>query len=240
MKITIELDPGELAAAFAQLAGALVQPKQPPPLTRKDLSEIEEFWNTIQPPPSPTIAQLDPANNLEFVQKTRPPRALRRPLQPAPVEPPFTRNGFTYTPVEPEVSTTLAPEPEAASSTIAPEPPKPAPKPAAQQRLAASKVGADLATKRRANGAGMEFEEFDALVKREVRRLAAGKTMPSHALWNEMRDPKLPTLSTVITRYGATSAEDLASLLGYNPPLWGIKPQQPADEETQAAEAVSA
>ena len=86
----------------------------------------------------------------------------------------------------------------------------------------------------------MEFEEFDALVKREVRRLAAGKTMPSHALWNEMRDPKLPTLSTVIARYGAGTAEELASLLGYNPSLRGIKPQQAADEETQAAEAVSA
>jgi hypothetical protein len=223
MKITIELTPADLVAAITQLGGALAQHKLPP---------VYPFSGG-----SVTIAQLDPAGELEFVQK---------------VDPPVTRNGFTYAPVEPEASTTLAPEPEVASSTLAPEPPaisfvrtpqapKPAiKKPTAQQRLAASKVGADLAAKRATNGAGMEFEEFDAMVKREVKRLAAGNTMPSHALWNEMRDPKLPVLSSVMHRYGASSAEELARMLGYNPPLRGLRPQRPAGEETQEAEAVPA
>ena len=219
MRITIELDPAELAAAFAQLASSLVQHKLPP---------VYPFSNGGS---SVTIAQLDPAGNLEFAQK---------------IAPSLARSGFTYAPVDPPAEPSLVdPVVEynvGAGVTVAPPNvvvAKPATKkPTDQQRLAASKTGADLAAKRRANGAGMEFEEFDALVKREVKRLAAGNTMPSHALWNEMRDPKLPVLSSVMHRYGAGTAEDLARMLGYNPPLRGMKPQQPAGEEIQAAEAV--
>lgn len=225
MKITIELDPGELAAAIAQLVGALARPELPPtyPFSGDGV----------------TIAQLDPANNLEFVQKTstlRPPAAPALAVEPEPapvqLDPPLARNGFTYTTAPVEAPAPLAPEPAPA--------PRPAPKPTAQQRLAASKVGADLTAKRRANGAEMEFEEFDVLVRKEVKRLATAGAMPSHAFWDEFRDPALPTLVNVIARYGASGAKDLAKMLGYAPALCDPKPRRSVDEETQEAEAVSA
>lgn len=225
MKITIELDPGELAAIFAQAASAFAQPKLPPayPFSGDGV----------------TIAQLDPAGDLEFVQKTSPPRTLRQPaapalavepeLPPVQLDPPLTRNGFTYTTAPVEASAPLAPAPA----------PRPAPKPTAQQRLAASKVGADLTAKRRANGAEMEFEAFDALVRKEVKRLSTAGAMPSHAFWDEFRDPALPTLVNVIARYSVSGAGDLAKLLGYAPALRGPRPQPAIDEETQEAEAVA-
>lgn len=213
MKITIEIGTDELVDAIARLAGALAPAKQPP---------AGPLWGPFSD--GVTIAQLDPAGELEFVQK---------------VDPPIARNGFTYTPAS-ETSTTLAPAPAAASSTLAPEPPTPAPKPTAQQRLAASKVGADLKAKRQANGAGLDFEAFDALVRKEVKRLSTAGAMPSHAFWDEFRDPALPTLVNVIARYGVSGAGELAKLLGYAPSLRGPRPQPAVDEETQEAEAVSA
>jgi len=69
----------------------------------------------------------------------------------------------------------------------------------------------------------LPFEEFDKLVRSEMKRLApVPGTMPGHALWNEMRDSQLPTMGGVISRYDCTDLKGLAALLNLAPPI--IKP----------------
>ena len=229
MKITIELDPAELAAAFAHLASSLVQHKLPP---------VYPFSNGGS---SVTIAQLDPAGNLEFAQK---------------VDPPLARSGFTYAPVDPPAEPSLVdPVVEynvGAGVTVAP-PARDADKPSRQKPTVEQRIATRRASGRQVDLAptdptrvsqgkrsALSFEEFDALVKADVKRLSTGRIMPTHSLWNEMRNPALPNLTSVATRYGVAMVEDLAMMLGYNPPLRGMKPQQSAGEEIQATEAVSA
>lgn len=66
----------------------------------------------------------------------------------------------------------------------------------------------------------LTFEEFDKLVRAEMKRLApVPNTMPGHALWNELRDPQLPTMGGVISRYDCTDLKGLAALLNLNPPI---------------------
>lgn len=66
----------------------------------------------------------------------------------------------------------------------------------------------------------LPFEEFDRLVRAEIKRLAPSPgQMPSHNLWNEMRTPPLPTLGAVISRYDCVDLNGLAKELGMNPPL---------------------
>lgn len=66
----------------------------------------------------------------------------------------------------------------------------------------------------------LPFEEFDRLVRAEMKRLAPSPgQMPSHNLWNEMRTPPLPTLGAVISRYDCVDLNGLAKELGMNPPL---------------------
>lgn len=66
----------------------------------------------------------------------------------------------------------------------------------------------------------LPFEEFDKLVRSEMKRLApVPGTMPGHALWNELRDPQLPTMGGVISRYDCTDLKGLAVLLNLNPPI---------------------
>lgn len=66
----------------------------------------------------------------------------------------------------------------------------------------------------------LTFEEFDKLVRSEMERLAPiPNTMPGHALWNELRDPQLPTMGGVISRYDCTDLKGLAVLLNLNPPI---------------------
>ncbi len=214
---------------------------------------------TIAQAASTVIAQLDPGGNLEFLQKQAPSLRSLPPSMVAPAEkeaifymrfPPgdpldparqVHRNGLrqAQAPTVGETSTASSVEPP-----VEPTPtPTPAPVSRAQRAPAATKppptanhrLATELATKRRANGAGMDFEEFDALVKKEVKRLGTAGIMPSHAHWNEFKDPALPTLTTVITRYGAASAEDLATMLGYSPPLRG--PGKNAQTEVQAEPA---
>lgn len=72
----------------------------------------------------------------------------------------------------------------------------------------------------------LPFEEFDKLVRAEMKRLApVPGTMPGHALWNEMRDPQLPTMGGVISRYDCTDLKGLATLLNLNPPISKPGPQ---------------
>jgi len=66
----------------------------------------------------------------------------------------------------------------------------------------------------------LPFEEFDKLVRSEMKRLApVPGTMPGHALWNEMRDPQLPTMGAVVSRYDCTDLKGLAALLNLTPPI---------------------
>jgi len=66
----------------------------------------------------------------------------------------------------------------------------------------------------------LPFEEFDKLVRSEMKRLGpVPGTMPGHSLWNEMRDPQLPTMGAVVSRYHCTSLAELAALLNLAPPL---------------------
>ena len=66
----------------------------------------------------------------------------------------------------------------------------------------------------------LPFEEFDKLVRSEMKRLApVPGTMPGHALWNELRDPQLPTMGGVISRYDCTDLKGLAVLLNLAPPI---------------------
>ena len=66
----------------------------------------------------------------------------------------------------------------------------------------------------------LPFEEFDKLVRSEMKRLApVPGTMPGHALWNELRDPQLPTMGGVISRYDCTDLKGLEVLLNLNPPI---------------------
>ena len=66
----------------------------------------------------------------------------------------------------------------------------------------------------------LPFEEFDKLVRSEMKRLApVPGTMPGHALWNEMRDPQLPTMGAVVSRYDCTDLKGLAAMLNLTPPI---------------------
>ena len=65
----------------------------------------------------------------------------------------------------------------------------------------------------------LPFEEFDRLVRAEMKRLQVAGTMPGHGVWDEHRHMPLPTLQAVISRYGCKSTTELASRLGLMPPL---------------------
>jgi hypothetical protein len=63
-------------------------------------------------------------------------------------------------------------------------------------------------------------DEFDQLVRSEMKRLAPTPgTMVGYKLWDEMRNPRLPTMQAVIRRYGCETALQLATKLGMEPPL---------------------
>lgn len=66
--------------------------------------------------------------------------------------------------------------------------------------------------------ASLAFDEYDRLVRAEMRRLARGGVMPGPAYWDRAREPRLPSLQAVIERYGFKNAERLANHLGYLPP----------------------
>lgn len=77
----------------------------------------------------------------------------------------------------------------------------------------------------------LSFEEFDRMVRAEMKRLAPSPgQMPSHSIWNELRNSALPTLGAVISRYDCVDLNGLAKELGMNPPLGkpGPKPEPAA------------
>jgi len=113
------------------------------------------------------------------------------------------------TPLPPAINITEPPATAQLNGHAAPENAEEAPKPAEPT------TPTPEATKKR-----LPFEEFDKLVRSEMKRLApVPGTMPGHALWNEMRDPQLPTMGGVISRYDCTDLKGLEVLLNLNPPI---------------------
>ena len=47
----------------------------------------------------------------------------------------------------------------------------------------------------------IRFEEFDQLVRKEMKRLSKDGRLPGHKLWNDERKAPLPTLGAVMLRY---------------------------------------
>lgn len=89
-----------------------------------------------------------------------------------------------------------------------------APAPAATQAA----EPAPAAAPRRGKPAGLTFEEYDRLVRAEMKRLSLGGVMPGYTYWEKARDPRLPTLLAIIRRYGFSNPAQLAEHLGYLAP----------------------
>lgn len=65
----------------------------------------------------------------------------------------------------------------------------------------------------------LPFDQFDKLVRSEMKRLSMDGRMPNHRLWNDERNVLLPTMAAVLYRYGVTTLVDLAKRLDMQPPL---------------------
>ena len=73
----------------------------------------------------------------------------------------------------------------------------------------------------------LPFPEFDALCRKEMKRLSLDKRLPGRRLWDEERDKRLPTLDAVRMRYRCATMEQLAEELGFEPPIRGGKVEAP-------------
>lgn len=73
--------------------------------------------------------------------------------------------------------------------------------------------------KRVMSGDRLSFAEFDPLVRSEMKRLSMDGRMPGHKLWDQERDPRLPTLAAVLYRYSVSTLVDLAEKLDMQPSL---------------------
>jgi len=63
------------------------------------------------------------------------------------------------------------------------------------------------------------WDQFHALVCDEMRRLSVNDRMPTKAIWNNERDPRLPTIAKVLRAYTAENMLQLASFLEMRPPV---------------------
>lgn len=63
----------------------------------------------------------------------------------------------------------------------------------------------------------MAFEEYDRLVRAEMKRLSTGGVMPAISAWDRARDPRLPTMAAVVRRYKCKNIPELAAKLGLAP-----------------------
>lgn len=223
---------GELAHARREaqtMAPDETTPPTDPPTTLPAVEELRAGHGV-------TVARLNEQDNLELVTEVAPIASIR--LGPAALAALATGKA----PVDPDPAPTVAPptsapaEPKTLKTTrtaptrlpaqpvdrgrpvVAPRQPDP-------RQPSVNRVGAVLAADRQASGAELSWDLFDALVRKEVDRLApVPGQMPSHAIWNTQRDPQLPTLTTIQTRYGVPSVEALAQLLGFTPPPRGPRP----------------
>ncbi len=65
----------------------------------------------------------------------------------------------------------------------------------------------------------LPWAEYDALVRKEMKRLSLDRRLPGRKLWEEQRDRRLPTLDAVRIRYKCATMGQLAQELGMEPPL---------------------
>lgn len=72
---------------------------------------------------------------------------------------------------------------------------------------------------RKASGDRLAFEQFDSLVRKEVKRLSMDGRIPNAKLWDSERDPRLPAYAAVMARYGCTSLASFAEKMGMQPPI---------------------
>lgn len=164
--------------------------------------------------------QLDPAELADLV------RSLVGivPIVPIPTEPPTTPQSVlpspdTPAPTSTPVLATILPATEVGKAEAAPAVRKPKPMP--EKRLAVL-PGEIEKPKRAYSGSRLKLDEFDTLVRSEMKRLSMDKRIPSHGLWNAERDPRLPTLTGVCQRYGVPNLVALAAKLDMSPPLSAI------------------
>lgn len=68
-------------------------------------------------------------------------------------------------------------------------------------------------------GDRLPFDQFDQMVRAEMKRLSMDRRIPSYRLWDTERDSRLPTLGGVIQRYGCTNLVDFAEKIDMLPPL---------------------
>jgi len=68
-------------------------------------------------------------------------------------------------------------------------------------------------------GDRLPFDQFDQMVRAEMKRLSMDRRIPSYRLWDTERDSRLPTLGGVILRYGCTNLVDFAEKIDMLPPL---------------------
>jgi len=162
--------------------------------------------------------QLDPGELAETITRLAmlfaPQPALNGsawPDAPAPTSPPV------LAPIPPatEAASTIAPLGE--WTPVATQPER-KPKPAAEKRPAVL-PGETEKPKRVYSGDRLKFEEFDKLVRSEMKRLSLDGRIPGYRLWETERDPRLPTLGAVCQRYDVSTLPALAAKLSMLPPL---------------------
>lgn len=162
--------------------------------------------------------QLDPGELAETVTRLAmlfasptPLNALPSPDTPAPTSTPV----LLAIPPATEASDAIAPLGE--WTPVATQPER-KPKPAAEKRPAV--LPGEMEKPKRVNsGDRLKFDEFDTLVRSEMKRLSMDRRIPSHSLWNAERDQRLPTLTAICQRYDAPNLVALAAKLDMLPPL---------------------
>jgi len=122
-----------------------------------------------------------------------------------------------------EQQTTTMVEPLIIPQQVTRKKPAPAKRPALikeqiEKAVASDKVAGEE-PKRAYSGDRLPFDELDALVRTEMKRLSIDKRMPGSRLWDEERDNRLPTLGAIMHRYKKTRLADLAEVFGLQPPL---------------------
>ena len=177
--------------------GDLTPITEPPPAAPDPVTPIAP----TEPPvaPSVTIAQLDPTGNLELLQKPAP---TLRSLPPSAVAQPEKDALFRIR------FPNAAPQHRNGSRKQETEP-----EPAAPAR------GTRKSVPPKAKPNALPFDEFDRLVRAEMKRISTGGTMPGFGLWDLQRTKTLPSMGAVLQRYRVQTTTELAAILGLNPPL---------------------
>ena len=204
--------PGDLTPATAEPLPAAPDPVTPiaptePPVTA---------GVTIAKASSTVIAQLDANDNLEFLQKQAPSLRSLPPSMVAPAE----KEALFYMRFP-----NVAPQHRNGTRKEETEPEPATPAPGARK---------PVAPKTKPNA--LPFEEFDRLVRIDMKRLGSGGTMPGWGLWDAQRTHPLPSMSAVLQRYKVQTTTELAAILGLNPPL-GTQARTKSKADVDATES---